>query len=368
MPSRGDRAMQEDHRPLAVAVMPLETRREAILHLAATADRLGYHTLFLPETWSHDVTVVLAEAATCTRNIRLGSAVLGIWGRSAATIAMAASTLDTLSNGRFTLGLGVSTAQLAEGLHDVQFDVPITKLRQVVMQVRTLLNGDRVPLFVTPQARQLRLNLPSKPELPIYVAGLTNKTVRLTGELADGWLPFLFARDQLADGMTLLEKGMARRTHSGRRPRVCPVIPAVVTEDPEEARRGAAWFVAFYLTSMGPFYPAVLKRQGFVKEVDAVLAANTTRGSAVVPPEADALLEQLTVFGTPEAARARLARWHECGADLPIVMLRPNLTNEQIRFELEALRAEPAASRLPASRPALPTAQRTTLGVAEAVS
>jgi alkanesulfonate monooxygenase SsuD/methylene tetrahydromethanopterin reductase-like flavin-dependent oxidoreductase (luciferase family) len=126
--------------------------------------------------------------------------------------------------------------------------------------------------------------------------------------------------------------------------------------------------VAFYLTSMGPFYPAALKRQGFVKEVDAVLAANTARGSAVVPPEAEALLEQLTVYGTPEEARARLARWHECGADLPIVMLRPNLTNEQISFELEALRAEPAASRLPASRPALRAAQHTRLGVGEAVS
>jgi alkanesulfonate monooxygenase SsuD/methylene tetrahydromethanopterin reductase-like flavin-dependent oxidoreductase (luciferase family) len=331
--------MNEEHRPLGVACMPLETRRAAILHLAATADRLGYHTLFLPETWSHDVTVVLAEVATCTRNIRLGSAVLSIWGRSAATIAMAASTLDTLSNGRFILGLGVSTAQLAEGLHDVPFDVPITKLRRVVTQVRALLNGDRVPLFMTPQARQLRLSLPTKPALPIYLAGLASKTVRLTGELADGWLPFLFARDQLTDGMALLEKGMTQRSNSGRRPRLCPVIPTVVAEDPEESRRGAAWFVAFYLTSMGPFYPAALKRQGFVKEVDAVLAANTTRGSAVVPPEAEALLEQLTVYGTPQEARARLARWRESGADLPIVMLRPDLTPEQIDFELEALRA-----------------------------
>ena len=128
-----------------------------------------------------------------------------------------------------------------------------------------------------------------------------------------------------------------------------------------------AWFVAFYLTSMGPFYPAALKRQGFMKEVDAVLAANTTRGSAVVPPEAEALLEQLTVFGTPEAARARLASWHECGAELPIVMLRPNLTNEQISFELEALRAQPATSRLSISCPTPPAAQPTTLGVGEVV-
>jgi alkanesulfonate monooxygenase SsuD/methylene tetrahydromethanopterin reductase-like flavin-dependent oxidoreductase (luciferase family) len=132
---------------------------------------------------------------------------------------------------------------------------------------------------------------------------------------------------------------MAQGRTPRRRPRVCPVIPTVVAEDPEEARQGAAWFLVFYLTSMGPFYAAALKRQGFVKEVDAVLAANTSRGSAVVPAEAEALLEQLTIYGAPQVARSRLARWQECGAELPIVMFRPCLTHEQISLELEALRA-----------------------------
>jgi alkanesulfonate monooxygenase SsuD/methylene tetrahydromethanopterin reductase-like flavin-dependent oxidoreductase (luciferase family) len=324
---------------LAVACMPLETRRESVLHLATTADRLGYDTLYLPETWSWDVTVALAELALCTRNLRLGSAVLSIWGRSAATLAMAASTLDAVSGGRFTLGLGVSTAQLVEGLHDVPFEAPIARLRHVVTQVRALLRGDRVSLRATPRARPLRLDLPGKPELPIYVAGLAEKTVRLCGELADGWIPFLFARDQLPDAVAWLEEGMALRDRPAPRPRVCPVVPAVVCNDAEEARQGAAWFVAFYLTRMGPFYAAALRRQGFAREVDAVLAANTARGSAVFPREADLLLEQLTVFGTPEEARARLAKWRAFGADPPIVMLRPNLDAEQIRFELESLSA-----------------------------
>ena len=97
--------------------------------------------------------------------------------------------------------LGLGTAQLTEGLHDVSF----------ATQVRALLNGERAPLFTTPQTRQLRLNLPAKPELPIYIAGLAHKTLRLTGELADGWLPFLFARDQLTDGIALLQEGKGRR-------------------------------------------------------------------------------------------------------------------------------------------------------------
>jgi len=185
-------------------------------------------------------------------------------------------------------------------------------------------------------ARALRLNLSAKPELPIYVAGLAEKTVRLCGELADGWLPFLFARDRLADARAWLEEGMARRDRPAPLPRVCPVVPAVVSHDPDEARQGAAWFVAFYLTKMGPFYAASLRRQGFAREVDAVLAANTGRGPCVVPLEADVLLEQLTVFGTPDEARDRLAEWRSCGA-APTVMLRPDLAAEQVRFELESL-------------------------------
>src|SRR2546426_5352890 len=75
--------------PLAVSLMPLETRREAILRAATGADRLGYDGFFLPETWAHDTTVLLAEATMRTTQIRLRSCILGVWGRSAATIAMA---------------------------------------------------------------------------------------------------------------------------------------------------------------------------------------------------------------------------------------------------------------------------------------
>ena len=101
--------MSPSARPLGVSVMPLENRREAILRIATTADRLGYAAFFLPETWAHDTTLMLADIAGRARRIRLASGVLGVWGRSAATLAMAAATLDLISEGRFTLGLGAST-------------------------------------------------------------------------------------------------------------------------------------------------------------------------------------------------------------------------------------------------------------------
>lgn len=322
---------------VALSLMPLERRRETLLHLATGADRLGYEGFFLPETWSYDTMAILAEAAARTERVGVGSAVLGVWGRSAAQIAMAAATLHDMSGGRFTLGLGASTRQLTEGLHDVPFTPPVPKMRRVVAQVRALLAGERVPLETVKDARPLKLNLPPAPQVPIYLAGLSDATVRLAGEVADGWIPFLYPRSRLERGVALLRDGAAR---AGRRavPRLAPSIPTVVAADAGEARKGAAWFVSFYLTTMGPFYPGTIARLGFAKEVAAVQAANTTRGSAVVPPEAEVLLDELTVYGTPAEARARLARWQAAGASLPILLLPPNLAPAQLDFALDALR------------------------------
>ena len=90
------------------------------------------------------------------------------------------------------------------------------------------------------------------------------------------------------------------------------------------------------MTSL-PVAVSTISRLGFAKEVEAVIAANPTRGSAVVPPDAEALLDELTVYGTPEEARARLAAWHEAGAAMPVLLLPPNQTAAQIDFALDAL-------------------------------
>ena len=318
--------------------MPLENRRETIVSLATAADRLGFDGLFLPETWAYDTTVLLAEAAVRTTRITLGTGILGVWNRSAATIAMAAATLASVSGGRFVLGLGASTPQLTEGLHDVAFAAPVARMRRTLVQVRALLRGERIPLAVATAARPLKLNVPPAPDLPIYLAALGDQSVRLAGELADGWTPFIYPKRHLVHGIEQLREGAARGGHPDRLPIVCPSVPAVVAEDPATAREGAAWFVAFYLVSMGTVYRQSLTRQGFGKEVESVLAANTPKFVGAVPPDAEELLEELIVFGTPAEARRRLARWHEAGAALPVLLLRPNLSAEELEFTLNALR------------------------------
>jgi len=321
---------------IGVSVMPLDNRRDVLVRVATTADRFGYHGFFLPETWAHDVTVLLAEAAVRTERIALGTGILGVWGRSAATLAMAASTLASASGGRFVLGLGASTAQLTEGLHDLPFAAPIARMRRTVTQVRALLRGERIPLATATAARPLKLNVPPAPELPIFLAALTDESVRLAGELADGWLPFLYPRRCLDEGKALLREGAARSGNADRRIAVYPTVPTVVSEDPAKARAGAAWFVSFYLTTMGPLYRRSLERQGFGKEIAAVVGANTPRFAAAVPPEGERLLDELTIYGAPGQVPAQLARWHAAGADMPMVFLQPNLAPEEIELALSA--------------------------------
>jgi alkanesulfonate monooxygenase SsuD/methylene tetrahydromethanopterin reductase-like flavin-dependent oxidoreductase (luciferase family) len=323
---------------IAVSVMPLENRREVIAELATAADRAGFDGFYLPETCAYDTTVLLAEAAVKTSRIRLGTGIIGVWNRTAATIAMAAATLASLSSGRFVLGLGASTPQLAEGLHDVPFGAPLGRMRRTIGQVRALLRGERIPLAVTTAARPLKLNVPSPAAVPIHVAAIGDDSIRLTGELADGWIPFMYPLRQVPEGLARLREGAARGGHPERLPDLCPSVPAVVSADAAKAREGAAWFVSFYVVSMGNFYRDSLSRQGFNKEVQAVLAANTPKFQGVVPPDAEELLEQLIVFGTPAEARRRLQRWHAAGAREVGLLLRPQLTPDEIAFTLDAFR------------------------------
>ena len=323
-----------DHRPRAVGITPMETRREAVLHVAHRAEQLGYAGFYLAEGWGHDAAVLLAEVASRTTRLRLGTGVLTVWGRSAAQLAMLAATLDDVSGGRFTLGLGAGSPQLAEGLHEQPFTGAVSRLGTVTRRVRQLLAGERLPSGGT--ARTLRLNTQPRPQVPIHLAALGPVAVRLAGELADGWYPFLLPRSGLKAGIVTLEEGAAA---AGRpRPRVCPGLPVAVAADHEQAVAQASWWVAHYLVGMGQLYARALRRAGLGVEVDAVLAANPSARTTVVPPAARNLLDELTVWGDAAAARAALHGWYADGAEEPVLVLPPGRPIEELDYSLEALR------------------------------
>ena len=218
-------------------------------------------------------------------------------------------------------------------------------MRQTVIQVRALLRGERVPLTAAPAARPLKLNLPLDFEIPIWIAALGQRTIRLAGEHADGWLPFLVPLSTLPARIQQLRDSAASHGRAPSAITIAPSVPVAVAEKPEDARRIAEWFVAFYVVSMGDIYRNQLAAAGFRDEVRAILDANPTPRPAIVPPTAQRLLDELTIHGTPDSATAQLERWYKAGADTVGLLLAPQRTPAQLELTLDTFAPTQRVSR-----------------------
>ena len=284
---------------------------------------------------------MLTRIAGVTSRIGLATGVLPVWSRTPAAIAMAAASLQRASGGRFALGLGASSPPLVEGLHGLVWERPVDRMRATLVAVRALLDGARLPLD-REGVRPLRLGAPPEPRVPISLAALAPASVRLAGELADAWLPFLWARSRIADGRALLAEGEARAedaTPTG----VTVSVPLAIAEDEEGARAIAAGWLLAYLTRMGPLYPRMLRdRFGYADEVEALLEANANGGTPRLPAEAERLARDVTVIGTYDEAPQAVRLWLEQGADAIDLIMPLGLPEEQLREMLEA--AAPAAA------------------------
>src|SRR5215212_2593122 len=172
------------------------------LAVAQEADRLGYAVCWAAEAYGSDAATVLAWVAAKTERIDVGSAIFQIPARQPAMTAMTAATLDSLSGGRFRLGLGVSGPQVSEGWYGVRFAKPLARTREYVAIVRQALGRETVrhegefwtlPLPDGP-GKALRLTVhPVREGMPLYLASVGPKNLELTGEIADGWLGIFFA-------------------------------------------------------------------------------------------------------------------------------------------------------------------------------
>jgi alkanesulfonate monooxygenase SsuD/methylene tetrahydromethanopterin reductase-like flavin-dependent oxidoreductase (luciferase family) len=327
---------QQDRGPrVGAGVTPFQADAEATIQLAVAAERLGYWRFGAAEGWTQDAVVLLTQIAGVTSRIRLATGVLSVWSRTPAAIAMAAAGLQRASEGRFELGLGASSPPLVEGLHGLTWKQPVGQMRKTLVAVRALVRGGRVPLE-REGVRALRLGAPPDTPIPISLAALAPASVRLAGELADRWLPFLWARSRLADGRALLAEGEAR-AEAPTPTEVTASVPLAIGEDEAATRRIAASWLIAYLTRMGPIYPRMLRDHfGFAREVDALLAANEGDGPPELPAAAEPLAREVTVMGTyadaPDAVRA----WLAGGADAIDLVLPLGLPEEQLQQMLAA--------------------------------
>jgi alkanesulfonate monooxygenase SsuD/methylene tetrahydromethanopterin reductase-like flavin-dependent oxidoreductase (luciferase family) len=185
--------------------------------------------------------------------------------------------------------------------------------------------------------RPLRLGAPPERRVPILLAALAPASVRLAGELADHWLPFLWARSRIPDGRELLAEGEATAEGSTTT-KVSASAPLAIAENEETARQIAAGWLLAYLTRMGPLYPLMLRDHfGYADEVDALLAANRDGGMPRLPASAERLARDVTVMGTYDQAPDAARLWLEGGADTFDVVLPLGLPEEQLREMLEAV-------------------------------
>ena len=320
---------------VGAGVTPFQTDADATIRLAVAAEELGYARFGSAEGWTHDAVVLLAQIAGVTSRIGLATTVLPVWSRTPAALAMAAASLQWASDGRFSLGLGASSPPLVEGLHGLTWQQPLDRMRNTLVAVRALLDGARLP-HDREHVRALRLGAPPERPVPILLAALAPASVRLAGELANQWLPFLWARSRIPDGRNLLAEGEAAgegSTATG----VAASVPLAIAEDADTARRIAAGWLVAYLTRMGPLYPRMLRDQfGFAREVDALLDANNNGRPPRLPAAAERMALEVTVMGTYGEAPAAVRRWLEAGVDTIDLVLPLGVPEEQHREMLAA--------------------------------
>lgn len=311
----------------------METRRDIIVATALRAEELGYEVFSLAEGWGYDATLLLAEIAMRTSRISLLAGVLSVWSRTPAALAMSAATLNEISGGRTILGLGASSRALTEGLHDIAFERPAQRLREVTGEVRAVLAGDRVHIDASRQARALRLGVAAAPELPIWIAATGEHTTRVVAEHADGWYPLFLTRERLRE-----QAGRIQQMRSGRAPVTVAAGPfAVADADPRVARDIAASCLAWYICAMGDGYAELIAAQGYRDAVQAIRTANPRPSAthSVVPPEAESALDALTAYGTPGQLREKLDSW-ATDVDVPMIVLPAGIPWETIETTLEA--------------------------------
>ena len=326
---------------LGVAFTPFETRTEVIARVATRAEDAGLDHVGVAEGWTHDSLILLAELAMRTSRIGLGTSIISAWGRTPATIALAATGLQRCSAGRFTLGIGASSPPLTEGLHGIRWDRPLARLRETLTAVRALLAGARLP-SPAPGARALRLGAIPDAPVPIQLAALSPAAVRLAGELADGWAPFLWPRARVQDGRALLHEGELR-ADAPTPTRVAIGVPVALGPTESSARQLAAWWLSTYVTRMGPLYPRMLgQRFGMQAAVDAV-AQIAGRPRLELPAAAELLAGEATLLGNYDRAGEVIAAWFAAGADSVQLVLPPGRPETELVEILDVVAAVAAA-------------------------
>jgi F420-dependent oxidoreductase-like protein len=298
--------------------------------LIAEAERLGFDSAWTAEAYGSDALTPLAWWGSQTTRIQLGTSIAQIAARTPTAMAMAAITLDHLTQGRFILGLGASGPQVVEGWYGQPYPKPLARTREYVDIIRRIL-ARKEPVtydgehFTLPYPGGTGLGKPVKSithpfreDLPIYLASEGPKNVALTAEIADGWLAIYYSpkvddfyRDALAEGFA---RPGARRSFDDFE--VAATVPVIFHDDVEEAASFLRPTLALYIGGMGArdmnFHANVFGRMGYEGEAQKIqelyLDGKKEEAAAMVPMS---LIEETALIGPKEKIRDDLEAWRE---------------------------------------------------------
>lgn len=322
---------------------------ELPVELVQEADRLGVYAVWTAEAYGSDAVTPIAWLGALTNQIKLGTAIMQMPGRTPANAAMTAMTLNQLSNSRFLMGLGLSGPQVVEGWHGVSYARPLSRSREYVEIVRTIFERQerlthegkvyQIPYRgqdATGLGKPLKSTLHAEPDIPIYLAAIGPKNVQLTAEIADGWLPIFFSPQKYgAIYKEHVEAGFARAGNDKKIDNfdIAPTVSVVINDSLDVCYNMLRPMLALYVGGMGAkgknFYNDLAKRYGYetaAAEIqDLYLAGNKGEAMAKVPA---ALIDEVALVGPKARVKERLSLW----LDSPVTTL--NITV----FDIETLR------------------------------
>ncbi len=324
------------------------------------AERLGFDSVWVAESYGSDVVSVLAWLAPQTERIQLGGAIMQVPARPPAAAAMAGCTIDALSGGRFIFGFGPSGPQVSEGWYGVPYAKPWGRTREYIEIVRRIVaREDRLTYegehFTLPlpggEGKALKLNFhPVRNRIPIFVGAIGRKSVEMAAEICDGWIPIFSSPDAFqATWGEHIEAGLARGGRHRSELEVSPTVQVAIDGDLDAARAVVRAGLLLYLGGMGSrktnFYVELTRRFGFGEVADEVqglyLDGKREEAYAAIPDE---LVAATSLVGTADEVAEQLDRYAAAGADRLIVSpISPEADQRLHTLERVAELAEVAA-------------------------
>lgn len=281
------------------------------------AESLGYDCVYVTHIAGRESLTVLSVYAMASSRIRVGSGVVPIYTRTPATMAQTAATIDELSGGRLTLGLGVSHRPVVEGWHGQTIERPVAEMREYAAIVRAILRGEDPPAGEKWRTGFHLVGLDPRPALPIYIAALSPAMLRLAGEIADGVILWLCNPSYIRD--VVIPEVSAGRERAGLTLEgfdVVAAVPAALSDDRHAVFQAMRKDLIPYFGL--PFYRAMIERTGYGADIAAYDSAAGDI-EAMASAISEGFLEELTAVGDEAAVGAGLQRYRQAGAGSPCV-------------------------------------------------